>query len=139
MQKKRVTQVDVYVGNLIRIYRVRAGLTQTQLAEKAGVSFQQIQKYEKGVNRVGVGRLTSIARALKVPITAFFESTDSPAQLEQRQKDWLALLADEGSFRLLRAFSKIVDPEVQRLFILLIEAVIAPTRPTARSSPCVRE
>jgi DNA-binding XRE family transcriptional regulator len=73
MAGRRVNKTDVAVGHRIREFRKGSGLSQTALAEQIGVTFQQVQKYEKGVNRVGAGRLTHIARAFGVPITAFFE------------------------------------------------------------------
>jgi transcriptional regulator with XRE-family HTH domain len=68
--------IDVEIGKSIRQARVAAGLTQTELGARLGISFQQIQKYEKGRNRVGGGRLYKIARALGVKITYFFDGAD---------------------------------------------------------------
>jgi transcriptional regulator with XRE-family HTH domain len=64
--------IDVLVGQNIRICRLQRGLSQSELGEKVGVKFQQIQKYEKGVNRVGASRLFQIAAALEVPLTSLF-------------------------------------------------------------------
>jgi transcriptional regulator with XRE-family HTH domain len=80
---KRETQTDVAVGQRIREFRKAANLSQTQLADHIGVTFQQVQKYEKGTNRVGAGRLMHIARALNVPITAFFEGLTKPLHKQQ--------------------------------------------------------
>jgi transcriptional regulator with XRE-family HTH domain len=66
--------MEKLVGQMIRTQRLSKGLTQTQLGAKLGVSFQQIQKYENGANRVGSGRLFEIAEFLEVPVKAFFES-----------------------------------------------------------------
>ena len=68
MSVKRPDPVDVEVGHRIRIERLARGLSQTALANQLGVTFQQVQKYEKGVNRVGAGRLTKIAEVLGVPV-----------------------------------------------------------------------
>nr|WP_281413102.1 helix-turn-helix transcriptional regulator [Marivibrio halodurans] len=68
--------VDVAVGNRVRELRIRANMTQQVLAEKAGVSFQQIQKYEKGSNRMGASRLVGIAEILNVPVNALFQDID---------------------------------------------------------------
>jgi transcriptional regulator with XRE-family HTH domain len=78
MGAKRATKTDVAVGERIREFRKNAKLSQTQLAEQIGVTFQQVQKYEKGTNRVGASRLTQIAHALDVPITAFFDGLGRP-------------------------------------------------------------
>ena len=87
MSVKRPDPVDVEVGHRIRIERLARGLSQTALANQLGVTFQQVQKYEKGVNRVGAGRLTKIAEVLGLPVGMFFtgkeildsEKTDSGA------------------------------------------------------------
>jgi DNA-binding XRE family transcriptional regulator len=72
---KRPKEVDAHVGLKIRERRKELGFSQTALAEKVGVSFQQVQKYEKGVNRVGASRLAALAKVLEVPIDFFFPST----------------------------------------------------------------
>ena len=71
MGGKRANQNDVAIGQQIRVFRMQAKMSQTELADKLGVTFQQVQKYEKGTNRVGSGRLPQLAAALGVPITAF--------------------------------------------------------------------
>lgn len=68
--------IDVEIGKRMRQARVAAGLTQTELGARLGISFQQVQKYEKGRNRIGGGRLYKIARALGVKITYFFDGVD---------------------------------------------------------------
>jgi transcriptional regulator with XRE-family HTH domain len=76
MPPKKPDLVDVEVGQRIRIQRLQSGLSQTSLAEHLGVTFQQVQKYEKGVNRVGAGRLTKIANVLGIPVSTFFGAHD---------------------------------------------------------------
>ena len=73
MATRKPDPVDIEVGQRIKIQRLAAGLSQTELGESIGVTFQQVQKYEKGANRVGAGRLTQIARCLKIPVNTFFE------------------------------------------------------------------
>lgn len=65
--------VDVTVGNRVREFRIRKGLSQQALGERVGVSFQQIQKYERGTNRMGSSRLVQIADVLDIPVSSFFE------------------------------------------------------------------
>ncbi len=77
MGVKSPDHVDVEVGQRIRIQRNTLGLSQTELADHLGVTFQQVQKYEKGVNRVGAGRLTKIATALQLPVTNLLGVDDS--------------------------------------------------------------
>ena len=78
MSVKRPDPVDIEVGHRIRIERLARGLSQTALANQLGVTFQQVQKYEKGFNRVGSGRLLKIASILDVTITQLFEGAASP-------------------------------------------------------------
>jgi transcriptional regulator with XRE-family HTH domain len=68
---KTATKIDKFVGTHIRVHRLAAGFTQEELGAKLGVTFQQVQKYEKGINRVGSGRLYQIAEILEVPVTSF--------------------------------------------------------------------
>jgi transcriptional regulator with XRE-family HTH domain len=77
-------QTDVVVGQRIRTFRKNANLSLIQLADQIGVAYQQLQKYEKGIYRVGTGRLVHIARALDLPITAFFDGLARPANKRGR-------------------------------------------------------
>src|SRR5438270_2624513 len=76
MSVKRPDPVDIEVGHRIRIERLARGLSQTALANQLGVTFQQVQKYEKGVNRVGAGRLTKIAEVLGIEVGTFFSGKE---------------------------------------------------------------
>lgn len=73
MVKNKPHTADIIVGRNIRVYRLRKNLSQTELADKLGITFQQVQKYEKGTNRVGAGRLLDISLILEVPFVALFE------------------------------------------------------------------
>ncbi|HEX4409219.1 MAG TPA: helix-turn-helix transcriptional regulator [Xanthobacteraceae bacterium] len=125
MSKRRISPVDQHVGRLIRIYRIKAEKSQEALGDAIGVTFQQVQKYEKGVNRVGAGRLSDIARALNVPTRAFFEANENPYHLDQ---EWVDLLSNALSIRMLRAFTKISDPKIQNHFVALAESVAVSNR-----------
>ena len=111
---------DVELGKRIRLRRVEIDISQTELADKLGVSFQQVQKYEKGVNRVGAARLQQIAIALDVPITFFYGGDGKSREVES-----LLFIDSSFSLRLLRAYSKIKDQAVQRQFVSLIESIAA--------------
>src|SRR5208282_837251 len=104
---------DSEIGRRIRALRLERGLSQTELGNLIGVTFQQIQKYEKGANRVSAGRLQRLSQALKAPIT-FFYAGSSDAQ-ENPQDDsidvGLGFLETSGAMRLVRAFSRIQDLE----------------------------
>jgi transcriptional regulator with XRE-family HTH domain len=109
---------DVELGKRIRLRRVEIDISQTVLADKLGVSFQQVQKYEKGANRVGAARLQQIATALDVPITFFYDGDGKSREVES-----LLFIDSSFSLRLLRAYSKIKDQTVQRQFVSLIENI----------------
>ena len=124
MSAKSPDHIDVAVGQRIRIQRLTAGLSQTELAEELGVTFQQVQKYEKGVNRVGAGRLVRVGEALDVPVSFFFGATDAGTE-DTRQI--LGFLDTSYSLRLLRAFSRIPHSEVQRAVVDLVESIAPPS------------
>ena len=120
MSVKRPDPVDIEVGHRIRIERLARGLSQTALANQLGVTFQQVQKYEKGVNRVGAARLQQIATALDVPVTFFYDGDNKAREVES-----LLFLDSAFSLRLLRAYSKIKDQTVQRQLVSLMESIAA--------------
>jgi transcriptional regulator with XRE-family HTH domain len=95
-------------------------MSQTELATQLGVTFQQVQKYEKGVNRVGAARLQRIATALDVPISFFFSSDDGSVQPHEAV---MPFLETAYAVRLVRAFSRIADRELQRSLVDLIERI----------------
>ena len=95
-------------------------VSQAELGEKLGVSFQQVQKYEKGVNRVGAARLQQIATALDVPVTFFYDGDNKAREVES-----LLFLDSAFSLRLLRAYSKIKDQTVQRQLVSLMKSIAA--------------
>ena len=127
MSVKRPDPVDVEVGHRIRIERLSRGLSQTALATQLGVTFQQVQKYEKGVNRVGAGRLTKIAEVLGVPVGSFFAGkellVDGQAKEGGGESSPLKLLTVSGAFRLLRAYAEIEDTNLRRSIVDLIEQI----------------
>jgi len=121
---KRVDGVDGLVGRDIKVLRLNQRISQTDLANALGVSFQQVQKYENGTNRVSSGRLFKIASLFRVPITAFFEGVedcpnDSPTKLP------IALLAEPYAMRLVQAFSTLDNTELRRSVVELIERIAA--------------
>jgi transcriptional regulator with XRE-family HTH domain len=105
MKQRSAGKPDIELGKRIRLRRVEQKISQAELGDKLGVSFQQVQKYEKGVNRVGAARLQQIATALDVPVTFFYDGA--------------------FSLRLLRAYSKIKDQTVQRQLVSLMESIAA--------------
>jgi transcriptional regulator with XRE-family HTH domain len=116
--------VDIEVGQRIKIQRLVAGLSQTELGENIGVTFQQVQKYEKGATRVGIGRLTRIARVLNVSVNSFFEGRDTIEHVAQKGVESpLSLLTHPHAFRLLQAYSRLTDGEMRRSIVELVERV----------------
>jgi transcriptional regulator with XRE-family HTH domain len=122
--------LDVMVGARIRIFRTHCGMSQSDLAEKIGVAFQQVQKYEKGTNRVGASRLSRIAAVLSVSIGELFETSgEKPGDA----KSPFRLLAGRDALRVLTAFSRMSDPRVRRAIAQLVETV-ADQQPAVISS-----
>ena len=131
MSVKRPDPVDIEVGHRIRIERLARGLSQTALATQLGVTFQQVQKYEKGVNRVGAGRLTKISEVLGIEVGAFFSGKDV-LDAERSQvvgaASPLKLLTVSGAFRLLRAYGEIQDGNLRRAIVDLVEQISSQKR-----------
>jgi transcriptional regulator with XRE-family HTH domain len=129
MAKKAPNPIDRYVGSRVRMRRMMLGMSQEKLGEALGLTFQQVQKYEKGTNRIGASRLQQIAHILQVPVAFFFE--DVP-----RQQDGLhevtdapsagyvsEFLASTDGLSLTRAFMRIQEPKVRRRIVDLVEAI----------------
>ncbi|WOI56266.1 helix-turn-helix transcriptional regulator [Palleronia sp. LCG004] len=112
--------VDVHVGKRIRQRRWMLGMTQQQLAERVGIKFQQIQKYETGMNRVSASRLWDIADALEVSVAFFFEGlSEDDADAEQGGRDRNTdILSDKEALELVRSYYAIPENQRRRLFEL---------------------
>ncbi|MBU2359592.1 helix-turn-helix domain-containing protein [Loktanella sp. M215] len=112
-------EVDVHVGKRIRQRRWMNGTTQQQLAEAVGIKFQQIQKYETGMNRVSASRLWDIANVLGVPVAFFFEGLESDVVTAPKAGDLPGdILADKEALDLLRSYYAIPENQRRRLFDL---------------------
>ncbi len=107
--------VDAHVGKRIRHRRWMIGVTQQQLAEKVGIKFQQIQKYETGMNRVSASRLWDIAESLGVTIAFFFEGLTAGVQVANAGSD---IMADKEALDLVRSYYAIPEAQRRRLFDL---------------------
>lgn len=107
--------VDVFVGKRVRHRRWMLGVTQQQLAERVGIKFQQIQKYETGINRISASRLWDIAGVLEVPISFFFEGLDGQEAPAQTRGD---LMSDKEALELVRSYYAIPETQRKRLFDL---------------------
>ena len=120
MAKKAPNPIDKHVGSRVRMRRMMLSMSQEKLGDALGLTFQQVQKYEKGVNRVGAARLQQIATALDVPVTFFYDGDGKSREVES-----LLFLDSAFSLRLLRAYSKIKDQTVQRQLVSLMESIAA--------------
>lgn len=120
MGERRRDAVDILVGRNIRILRQDRGMSQTELGRQIDVTFQQVQKYENGTNRVGSGRLFKIATILGVPITAFFEGANQ-TENESAGPSPVAMLAEPYVLRLLQAFCVLDDMDLRRSIVELTE------------------
>lgn len=110
--------VDVHVGKRIRHRRWLVGMTQQQLAEKVGIKFQQIQKYETGMNRVSASRLWDIADAMDVPVSFFFEGLEGHDVGSVGEGTPNDILADKEAMELVRSYYAIPENQRRRLFDL---------------------
>jgi transcriptional regulator with XRE-family HTH domain len=116
----RTKRIDAHVGERIRLRRTELGLTQEQLAETLEVSYQQVQKYETGANRVSAGRILEIARAFGVDVGYFFEglSDDDPSPpLEHGGRQ-------RSAIELVRKFGQIKDPDVRAAIAGLVKTIV---------------
>lgn len=124
--KKKPNPIDVHIGARIRLRRNMIGMSQEKLGEALGITFQQIQKYEKGTNRVGGSRLQAIAQHLNVPVAHFFE--DAPSATGQpssasSEPTVHELAAMPDMHRMMRAFSQIGDARARRSIVEIAERV----------------
>lgn len=113
-----MTEVDTFVGTQIRARRMERGKSQTDLAEAIGVRFQQIQKYESGVNRVSASRLWAIADALETPVEYFFDGLEGSGKADESAHHPATGAGDTRTISLVRDFQKL--PETQKRAVLAI-------------------
>lgn len=134
--KGKPSPVDVHVGGRIRQCRTLRGISQEKLGDAIGLTFQQVQKYERGMNRVGASRLYDLSRVLEVPVGYFFDGMSK--QLEQRDPAVPSNFSEEGSdidlqepdpmakretLELVRNYYKISDPQLRRRLFEMIKAL----------------
>ena len=129
MPPKAATEIDRLVGSRMRQRRMQLGLSQDGLAEMLGITTPQVNKYEKGVNRVGASRLHKIAGILGVPISYFFEAHEGAGAseagtgaAEERGQPDPSVFADRDTIELAMAFSRITHPQVRRALLDLARA-----------------
>ena len=127
--------LDIMVGAKIRIFRNHRGMSQGELAGKIGVTFQQVQKYEKGANRIGASRLQQIAHILQVPVSFFFDGApNAPGQTHDGLSGAPSpayvsdFLATSDGLALTKAFMGIKDAKLRRRIVDLVEQIAGPDK-----------
>jgi transcriptional regulator with XRE-family HTH domain len=127
LSKKAPNSIDRHVGNRVRMRRLMLGMSQEQLGEALGLTFQQVQKYEKGTNRVGASRIQQISEILQVPVSFLFDGirTDSSRvdDLSEAPSYVSEFLSTSQGLALIRAFSGITDPKLRRSIVELVEQI----------------
>ena len=122
----KVSEIDAAVGARVRTRRKLLGMSQMSLAERIGVTFQQLQKYEKGTNRIGSSRLVQIAAALGISPASLFGEGEAGNPASSRTPEMTAIEEMMGTAEgaaLNRSFVKIADPKVKRAIIALVKAL----------------
>jgi transcriptional regulator with XRE-family HTH domain len=129
----RPNPVDVHVGARVRLRRTLLGMSQEKLGDAIGLTFQQVQKYERGANRIGSSRLFDLSRVLDVPIGFFFDempgdvAARSPAQTRGMAEDPVSYeldpMAKRETLELVRAYYKITDPHIRKRLFELTKAL----------------
>ncbi|WP_119679869.1 helix-turn-helix domain-containing protein [Indioceanicola profundi] len=122
--------VDVHVGSRVRLRRTLLGMSQEKLGEAIGLTFQQVQKYERGANRIGASRLFDLSRVLDVPVSFFFDDMQpdgaeaKPASTPEESGE-LDPMAKRETLELVRAYYRITEPAVRKRIFELAKAVAA--------------
>ena len=140
MSTKAPNPVDKYVGSRVRMRRIMLGMSQEKLGEALGLTFQQVQKYEKGTNRVGASRLQQISEILQVPVSFLFDGGPSGAVNgngasfgEGASPAYVSdFLATSEGLALTRAFMRITDSKMRRSIVELVEQIASRDGPDQR-------
>jgi len=128
--KKKPNPIDIHVGSRVRLRRMMTNMSQEKLGEHLGITFQQIQKYEKGTNRIGASRLQSISNVLQVPVSFFFDGAPGPtgaanqSGFEEKSSSYMVeFLSSPEGLQLNKAFSRIPDAKVRRRIVELVRSL----------------
>ena len=127
MPKKKANPVDAHVGYRVRVRRMLIGMSQERLGELLGLTFQQVQKYERGINRIGAGRLFEVAEILGVPISFFYEGVDGVQAAGEagggQPSAVMDFLSSSEGIQLSTAFMSIKDVKVRRRILDLVRTI----------------
>jgi len=138
MSTKAPNPVDKYVGSRVRMRRIMLGMSQEKLGEALGLTFQQVQKYEKGTNRVGASRIQQISEILQVPVSFLFEggpsgTVNTEGFAEAASPAYVSdFLATAEGLALTRAFTRITDAKLRRSIVELVEQIATHENPDKR-------
>jgi transcriptional regulator with XRE-family HTH domain len=122
-RKRLLDETDQLVARNIRYQRIQRGMSQEAVADELGLTFQQLQKYEKGVNRISIGRLVRIARILNVPLPVLLDGVEESGGQQEAPVTLSERLSDRLSVRLIEAFASIPEAETRRAFVILLEQI----------------
>src|SRR5215510_11877569 len=128
-RKKAPNPTDRHVGSRVRMRRIMLAMSQEKLAGALGLTFQQVQKYEKGTNRIGAGRLQHLSHILQVPVSFFFEGAPNASAPDGSNGSELSLaqiddfVSDLDGLRLIRAFMRIDDAALRRRIVILVQEI----------------
>lgn len=146
MAKKQPSSIDAHVGSRVRLRRMLIGMSQEKLGELLGLTFQQVQKYEKGANRIGASRLFDISTILGVPVSYFFDDVPDEVASQHRLQNghglgnglnglnghykdlesgphMMEFVSSAEGFQLIRAYTKITDPRVRKRVLDLVKSL----------------
>ena len=126
MVKKLPNPIDKHVGSRVRMRRMMLGMSQSTLADGLDLTFQQVQKYEKGTNRMGSSRLQQIANTLQVPVTFFFEGAPGQSKLDGSAPSPAYVtdfLATTDGLALIKAFTQIKDAKLRRSIVDVVKEI----------------
>ncbi|HAQ34323.1 MAG: transcriptional regulator [Maricaulis sp.] len=124
---REANQIDEHVGSRVRLRRQLLKMSQEKLGDELGVTFQQVQKYERGSNRVGASRLYALSHVLDVPVSFFFDGLAEPGHAGMAENDQAPIVYDfiqsPDGVALAQAFSRINDPKVRRRVLDLVRSL----------------
>lgn len=137
MKQRSAGKPDIELGKRIRLRRVEQRISQAELGDQLGVSFQQVQKYEKGTNRVGASRIQQISEILRVPVSFLFEggprgTANAEDFSEGTSPAYVSDLATSEGLALTRAFTRISDAKLRRSIVEMVEQIAAREGPDKR-------
>ena len=123
VRKRRAGAEDMEIGRKIRALRLQRGLSQSSLADGIDLTFQQVQKYEKGTNRVSAGRLQRIADMLNIPVTFFYSGMSSRTKKREAGDPDFSFMQTSGAVRIVRAYSEIGSRSTKYALVVLAESL----------------